>query len=580
MERRILALLLWSFLLYAYMAGCTKDPAGDGGTGPDFDGESPEIVYLGLDLNDASLGPCAVAEACTLPDLTDFAIRFGGLTGNGSITGFQWKLERLGDEPAPWQPLEADTLFIPNRDTLAVVCRDDLPAHSCLDTLWSISGSTAEVRYRNPANDPLRDGIWIFRARVRDQAALVSDDAAEIRFVLNFDPSSRLFTVPACECPNPPPDCDALGPVPAGWITGIGARDFTFFPERWILFCEGDTLPNFSVVQVHVAGEDDPRDGRADPPQEVGYTARVVWRSAAGVNESMPYFSPPAPTEDLRLPDGRIFRGGKVEWRTCPFDYQLEAAAVDPSGRLDGSPVRLDFFVGGAPIVDSVRVPPVVVIIPTCPDVPATCPQVEPQSFGPDTLVVVGQHVPDPLPWQTPAGVGWNDFTLAPRAWAHDHPRDRNSEGGPIYYTEESEGRVRAWRVSLDCTAPGCSDLEFPNEGGWRNDEQAFDDPIGQQVFDDPIPIRVPLDTLCLEDPCLESSELIAQIHPALLGEYVFTIEGRDTDFVGQQCERPSDLGPDPASFPSDLGPHGRTTARVSRNVILRQLHEVRPAGP
>jgi hypothetical protein len=289
----------------------------------------------------------------------------------------------------------------------------------------------------------------------------------------------------------------------------------------------------------------------------------------------MPYFSPPVPSENLQLPGGRTFRGGKVGWATCPFDYTLEAAAADASGRVDGTPVVVDFLVGGPPAIDSVAVPAVIVFVPSCPEEQQICPQVDPRSFGPDTLLVFGEHVPDALAWETPLGLGWNDFVFPFRAWAHDDARDRNPAGGPPYYTDEAEGRVRAWQYAFDCTAPGCEDVALPLEGVWRADVRGDLDPPGQQVFDNALHISVPLDTLCVDDPC--SLQNLVGVAPTSYGEYIFAIEARDSDVVGQRCAHPSDLGPNPATFSFDLGPHGRVSAKVSVSTEWVQLSDVRP---
>ena len=63
-------------------------------------------------------------------------------------------------------------------------------------------------------------------------------------------------------------------------------------------------------------------------------------------------------------------------------------------------------------------------------------------------------------------------------------------------------------------------------------------------------------------------------------GSYQFKLQGRDTEFIGQTCDQPSDLGPAPATFPIPVYRLGRTTQEVSRQVIWRQYKDVRPLAP
>ncbi|MFQ5599275.1 MAG: hypothetical protein ACE5G2_01835 [Candidatus Krumholzibacteriia bacterium] len=291
-----------------------------------------------------------------------------------------------------------------------------------------------------------------------------------------------------------------------------------------------------------------------------------------------PFFAPPLPRETLPLPSGGSFEGARVEWQTCPFSYVLEAGAVDELDKVDGTPAALDFSVGGPPVMDSVYVPPVVVFVPTCPlTMPFLCPSIDQGDFGPDTLLVFGSHVPDDISdgLQTPLGLGWNDFVFPFRAWAHDHPRDRNAAEGPEYYERRNVGRIRAWRYEFDCTETACQDLVVPGEGTWRAEVPAAGDPTNQQVFDEDLTIRVALDTLCLSGCTVD--DLRAWVPTSRYGAYVFTIEGRDTDPFGQSCSHPSDLGDNASWFTISISAHGHETEKVSRDVVWVQLSDVRP---
>ncbi len=558
--------ILWSF-------GC-----GDERRAPEPDpvGNPPSARILGFDVAGIDLGPCAAA-LCTIPNLTDFEFRMTGQAEAIEITGFQWRLYPWRSTPGNWRPFEDDEAFAVARDTTALGCED--PPCSEPDTLWSVSGDVFTVHQRNRPAKPLEDGVWTLEVRVRDAADRVSPIEAR-DFVINFDPHTELFAVPECDCPQPPPDCDPDARVPAGWVTGIGEVDF--LPEDWLLFCDGDTLPNRSTVRFYAGGRDDPRDAPVDPSSGLADVELVYlyvpYPPHVGEGGFVPYSDPPSSSELHELPPGwGTFFGATVAWKTCPFDYEFVAKARDEAGRRDGRGARIQWVVGAPPVISALEVPRTIVFVPTCPPTLPVCPDVQSNTFGPDTLVVFGEHVPESSepPWHTPYGIGRNIVRWPIRALGHDDPRDRNPVGGPAYYSDEDEGRIRSWQFAFDCVTSGCEDVPFQGEDVWIPHERNGDPP-SQQVFDRPLTLTVPLDTLCVAEPCSTGGFTVGM--PALWvrsGTSRFTLRAKDADFIGGRCEQPCDLGANAESC-AVWNPGRRSRTHVAETTWLL-YHEVRP---
>jgi hypothetical protein len=194
------------------------------------------------------------------------------------------------------------------------------------------------------------------------------------------------------------------------------------------------------------------------------------------------------------------------------------------------------------------------------------CPVTDGLTFGPDTLLVIGDHVADdPLRPQTPLSLGFNRFRLTFPVFGHDHPRD-----SPALVREEFWGRIRAWFPDFICQEPFCDDLNVSGLGLWRDDRAA------PNAFDDTLQVLFPLDTLCVTPgPC--GFNVKAALPTGSFGQYRFEIRGRDTNAIGGTCTEPSDLGPNPATFTRPTADFGRKTLLVTRQVVMRQLQEVRP---
>ncbi len=521
--------------------------------------------------------PCVSTLPCTIPVYTNFSLRFGGTTNNGAIIGYTWR-----PSTGLWEPFytTADTFYLRvneiQGDTLGFDQqgrqRYTVSAGHDTVTVWSYSSREG----------PIPPGQLTFQARVLDQARRRSDLKGGERFItVNYDPDTRLFRIPECNCPNAPPGCTSSREVPVGWVTGI-SRVESFPLDEWRLFCPGDTIPNFSRVTLYARGWDDRRDIPLDPVAglaEVDLRFRFEYGAQEFFSGNMPFSDPALVAADLPLPSnvgGGTFRGAAISWSTCPFDYRGEGGAVDENNKVDGTAAHVPFFVSGSPTLDSLRVPKVLVFLPRCPDLLAPlCPWlVTPPVFGPDTVAVLGIPIPDVSPPQTPLGLGFNDFDFPFVAWGHDHPRDRNHPGAD-YYEPSNEGRVRSWRFTYECTAPNCSDLALAGEGVWREDRKGGSDPPGQEVFDDLLRIRIVLDTLCLTAPCrIQSTRAVLKFDR--FGPYEFTIQGRDTEFIGQTCIQPSDLGAAASFFPIPISELGRTTRVARQPIDWRQLYEVR----
>jgi hypothetical protein len=561
------------------------------------DNGQPRIVWLGvsIDSDDPRVLPCVAAEPCTVPTYTDFQVRFTARTDNGGITGYTW-------QPTPdfWEPFGTplDTFFL----ELADVDGDSLAFDDEGRPRWSLSADqdTVTMFLRSSRQAPLQPGSISVRARARDEARQISERDRGVRGVtVNYDPDTRLFTVRCDSCPpNPARECDGQTRVPAGWVIGIGEVD-SFPREEWRLFCEGDTIPNYSNVRFYAEGRDDSRDLPKDPAAaalpEVRFRFRFEYsgehRDGTNVlsNTNMPFSLPALPARDLPRPSavgGGTFRGAMaptppIEWQTCPFEYKFEAGAVDEHDKVDGTPAAIRFVVGGTPVIDSVFVPKVIVFVPTCgSDRPTFCPGYAQTRFGPDTLAVFGIHRPDaadPSQWQTPFGLGFNEFIFPIRGWGHDHPRDRNPPEGPVYYNTEAVGRIRSWFYTFDCLDPGCTDVVLPGENLWRDERPRTGDPVNQQVFDDTLRLGMPLDTLCVIGGRCTAAASRATLNWTRFGNFAFTLKGLDTDYIGQVCVQPSDLGENQAEFPIAISEYGRTTQVERRQTVWRQLSDVRP---
>ncbi len=103
----------------------------------------------------------------------------------------------------------------------------------------------------------------------------------------------------------------------------------------------------------------------------------------------------------------------------------------------------------------------------------------------------------------------------------------------------------------------------------------------GVDVFDDELMIvRVPLDTLCVAADGCDAETSRATLVFQRFGTYSFEIQGRDTEFIGQRCSQPSDLGPDASQFAVGVSNLGRLTQVAEKTVKWVQLSDVRPNPP
>jgi hypothetical protein len=525
--------------------------------------------------DDGASEPRCDAAACTVATFTNFKVRFTGTTANGSIAGFQWSAAFPGQPAQAPQPFGVDSLFLrAGPDTTAFDADGD--------TLYTLRDNIVTVYYYNRYGgmDVVPPGPFGFSAVVIDEARLPSD-AARGRVVVNYDADTRLAKVAACDCPNPPPDC-AGDSVTAGWITGFDQTLFTD-PSQWILFCDGDTLPQRAHVRFFARGRDDARDLPIDEGgalAEADYSWRFLYcrdPELNNCNRSVPFSSSfDAADYTLPAPAGTPWRGhsngiGSISYPgLCPFNYRFYASAVDEHGKRDGTPDSIALYVSGAPAVDSVAVPSVVVLVPTCPSFfSGLCPDTTGVRFGPDTLMAVGSPIADPA---VPCFLGQNQFTLPFRVWAHDHPRDRRPEISP-----SNQGTVRAWIFRFNCLAPFCDDFNIGGQNQWRNDNAPGGEPLDRQIFDDPLLIRIALDTLQLRGTGCSFADTRARIPEAQLGEFRFEVQGRDTPTTASNCIDPTSLGPNAQQVERNASDDGRTTELISRVVRLVQYKDVRP---
>lgn len=546
----------------------------------------PRVEFLSVRTSRADIAPCAGALPCTIPAYTNFRVSFRGTTRNNRITGFQWQGIRPGEiDPEPFQPLGADSLYLDaGRDTTAVEATGD--------TLWTLRGDVVTVFYRNVRADSIEHGNFSIRARVRDEANLVSlISSGARRVVLNYDPDTRFQRMSPCDCPKPPPNCGSRDSVAVGWVVGVDQIEFTD-PAEWLRFCPGDTVPQLSHLRFFARGSDDRRDEPMDPDagrRDVGFSYRFEWTAGEGDDElrnsNMP-FSEEYAAADYVLPPpfGTPWHGGFHGWGqdsqgACPFNFTFFVSAVDEHGKRDGTPDSLSFFVGGNPVLDSISVPKVLVFVPTCPPGFASfCPDLNTMApFGPDTVVVQGVFEPGPPPG-FPLVFGSNRFTFPFLAWGHDDRRDRNPLRNQNVFESTRDGRIRAWRFTFDCLGSNCQDILIPGEGVWRADRDN-QDPPGQQAFDDALQIPLALDTLCTSPPgapCFGTFKM--SLPEGGFDRYLFTLQGRDAEAQGQTCTEPSDLGSSPSSFPRPVS--GRTTQLFQQPVVLLQLQTVRRYVP
>jgi hypothetical protein len=547
-----------------------------------FNNGLPSVEFLDVRAfrdDGTQIAPCTSA-ACTVATFTNFKVRYRGTTRNGVITGFQWQAA-LPNQPAEaTQPFGVDSLFLPaGVDTVAL--------DAAGDTLWTLQGDIVTVYYYNRYPDMVTrcdsvvpavlPGNFTFTGVVRDEARLLSD-ATRRRVVVDHDPETEMVRVPACDCPNPPPNCASADSVVAGWVTGYDDSLFTD-PARWTLFCDGDTIPQRSHVRFFARGSDDARDLPRCPDEglrEVGYSWRFRYcLDAAGnnCNRVIPFSGEyDAAGYTLPPPPLAAWRGHSIGVPSlCPLNYRFYSSAVDEWGRRDGTPDSIAVYVGGAPSIDSVAVPSVVVFVPGCPSFfPAPCPDTTGVRFGPDTLMIVGTNVTDA---GAPCLLGQNRFRLPLQVFGHDHPRDRQPQ-----LELDDRGRIRAWFFRLTCLDAGCDDFVIGGEGQWRNDSRPSEEPIERQVFDDVLEVTLPLDTLQIQGTGCVPANIRAIVNPIRLGRQRFEIQGRDTPVVPDvTCLSPASLDSIPGFTELRFSDAGRTTEYLVKEVKFVQWKDVRP---
>lgn len=523
---------------------------------------SPPPAVVFLETRAAGIEPCASAAPCTIPAQHSFRIRLTGSSGCGSIAGFAWRgIAAGGGDSVRWQPFGDENVFLPaQRDTFGLSAGGD--------TLWRLERQVLSVIVPHTRTEPLPSGVFRMQARVQDAFGRVSS-RGERRLVLNFDPQTELARTAACDCPVPPPDCPQRDSTTIGWVVGFGPRygDLQLPREQWMPFCDGDTLPQWSIVRFVASGRDDRRDAPRDSlpeNRELRYSFRFAWRSGEVYGSNM-IWSPPIAATDEILPGGATRRGAAAGWSACPMDYVFYAAGVDEHDRWDGTPDSLRFFASGAPGLDSVICPQVVVLAPSFGGSGPIAP------FGRDTLLVLGQHLPDlEDPPRTPFRLGFDSFVLPYAAWGRDHPRDRDRR----YFSASTRGRIRAWYHELDCDEPGCQDVLLPYEHHWiRNDTR--DDVLDQQYFHVE-PLVVPYDTVCTTHPCRLDSLRVVLTDAGISGRYRFRLQARDTE-PGDFCDDLFDLGPIETRVRRWIGDSGRRSQLFAGTTTLRLLYEVRP---
>jgi hypothetical protein len=92
------------------------------------------------------------------------------------------------------------------------------------------------------------------------------------------------------------------------------------------------------------------------------------------------------------------------------------------------------------------------------------------------------------------------------------------------------------------------------------------------------------LDTLCTvaagpgQDCPLTSAKVY--LKSSRFGQYVFTLQGRDSDPFGYLCDTPADLGANPTLLSLDLSEQGRRTKVVTRNTVWLQYRDLQATKP
>lgn len=551
---------------------------------------TPRIRFLDVVSDAADHVPCVSTDPCTIPMYANFHVRFLGTSANsqtGYVQGITWTAGI-----APWEPYGTpqDTFFLPSPGNASGVQTSGGP--------WEQHGDTVTAYYLNPREPATSSfqGGFLLHVNGRDQARrMVIAQQGDRLITVNYDPQTRLYRMSACDCPKPPPNCSPGDSVPVGWVTGIGLR--TFPRDQWRPFCRGDTLSNQSKVTFYADGFDDERDGAKDPVAglaDTKYKFRFTYAGAGGtVNTSMPFSVPSVSPSLLPLPGGGTFSGAQVGWTVCPFNYTFVAAAEDEQARIDGTPADLTFFAGFSPQMDSLYVgtlradnsprPKVMVFVPNCgPIFSFLCPNPGLVSFGQDTIAVFPTHVPA-NPGETPLDLGRNRFVFPFKGWGHDNPGDKNPTTGLPYYNTAEEGQIRAWYYTFDCTTPLCEDHVLLGEKVWRREERVFGDPPRQEVFDEGLSLLVNVDTLCVGSttaPC-PFPNVRGALNFTRFGDYVLTLQGRDTPPSGLTCPVPPTLNPgETATSQIDISAEGRTTQIFSVPIVWRQYADVRLRKP
>ena len=563
---------------------CTQRETPSGPTIPPPDtGPAPRVLLQRI-LRGADT-PCTGAAPCTVAVGSEFEFEVAGQSPNGTaIAGFQWQAAWPGDSLAD-APLEPDCRFDGfstlrdgvwrlggfRPDSLryctgahATECTAGAPNP---DTLFAIRSGVLRVRYGPRATQfsTASPGRFVFRARVRDAAGRTSPfDTVQV--VLNRPPSTEFERIPACDCPHPPPGCASADSIRAGWITGEGFGQ-EWPQDRWIRFCDGDTLPVNVRVRCFARGHDDPRDHNCEsqPGGAMRHSYRFEWTRGAAETRAMPY-SRPIAVNALPAPSG-TWNGGSVSWfGTMPVDYVLYAAAVDPLGRFDPTPDSIRFYGDFPPAVDSLAIAPVVVLIPQCPG--NACDFGNPV-FGPDTVAVYGRHLPDTaFPPRTPLGLGYNEFILPVNASGADRAADRTLPRA----VPANGGRIFAWWYELRRT-PGDPPLPVLGMGFWIDDRAGTSETADRQYFDpDLVPLIVTLDTLSTQPGSAR-----ARLAPFAHQPVEVRVRARDTGAGQRFGSDVLSLDPGADLVERDVEDFGRVSAFAARTFVLRELADVRP---
>jgi hypothetical protein len=581
--RRVVGTLCCGTLAAVLVLNCTQRETPSGPAIPPPDpGPAPQVLLQRVLRSGEA--PCVGTAPCTLGVGSTFEFEVSGDSpDHTAIAGFQWQAAWPGDSlaDAPMEPDCRSGGFLPAGDGAWRL--DGFPADSlqyCIgahatectagaprpDTLFAIRSGVLRVRYGPRATQfsGAAAGRFVFRARVRDAAGRTSPFDT-ILVALNRPPATAIERIAACDCPQPPPQCGAADSVRAGWITGTDFQP-EWPPERWIRFCDGDTLPVNVRVRFFVRGHDDPRDHNCEsqPDAALSYSYRFEWSRGTAETRFMPY-SRPVLSGLLAVPDG-TWAGGSVSWfGTLPVDYVFYAATVDPLGKFDATPDSIRFHGDFPPAIDSLSLATVVVLIPQCPS--GACDFGSPV-FGPDTVAVYGHHLPDnSFPEATPLRLGYNEFVLPVQASGADHPADRS-----LPRTPDNGGRIFAWWYELQPTA-GDPPLPALGMGFWIDDRAGANETGDRQHFDpELVPLVVALDTLYARP-----SGTRARLSPVAHRPVQVRIRARDT--CARQATGSDVLSLDPGITPVDrqIIDLGRVSPFVARTFVFRELLDVRP---